>query len=95
MYLMHQAHSDPEILYPQDMPGRCHACHAGSNEPHPTWLDDDGFLVDINVNVGEKTNCTLCHVGEMHEGRLGIISAWPGSIEKYGLRGDGTDDGTN
>ena len=95
MYLMHQAHSDPEILYPQDMPGRCHACHAGSNEPHPTWLDDDGFLVDINVNVGEKTNCTLCHVGEMHEGRLGIISAWPGSIEEYGLRGDGTDDGTN
>ena len=40
MYLMHKAHSDPEILYPQDMPGRCHACHAGSNEPHPTWLDD-------------------------------------------------------
>ena len=92
MYLMHKAHSDPEILYPQNMPGRCHACHAGSNEAHPVWLEEDGITsTEINVESLGENNCALCHDGGIHKGRLGVISDWPGSIEKYGLRGDGTD----
>ena len=92
MYLMHKAHSDPEILYPQNMPGRCHACHAGSNEAHPVWTEEDGITAAaINVNSLGASNCALCHGGEIHDGRLGVISDWPGSVDKYGLRGDGTD----
>ena len=94
MYLMHKAHSDPGVLYPQDFAGRCHACHTG-NDPHPLWDDEEGFIASINRDVWDENNCNLCHDGETHPGRIGIISDWPSSIEAYGLRGDGTDDGHN
>ncbi|MFH7321478.1 hypothetical protein ACHHRT_12840 [Desulfurivibrio sp. D14AmB] len=85
MYLMHAIHTSEDTLYPNDKGGRCHACHTGS--------DNDAKGQPININSGEVTNCTLCHEGKLNQGRLGVISDWPGSIDRYGLRGDGTHDG--
>ena len=83
MAFMHRFHSADrtEILYPQDVSTRCHACHAGSSNDGNV----DGFM-----NGGES-NCSLCHSGVVNPGRLGVLSDWPGANARYGLRGDGTD----
>jgi OmcA/MtrC family decaheme c-type cytochrome len=85
MFLMHQIHSADrdEILYPQDVSTRCHACHAG---------ESDGSDGNVNgfMNGGQR-NCDLCHSGVVNPGRLGVLSNWPGANSRYGLRGDGTD----
>jgi OmcA/MtrC family decaheme c-type cytochrome len=82
MYLMHKVHSSPDTLYPQVAQQRCHACHVG-------YADDR----DVNVegSLSQDTNCNLCHNGVINDGRIGIISDWPGAFSRYGLRGDGTD----
>jgi OmcA/MtrC family decaheme c-type cytochrome len=82
MYLIHKVHSSPDILYPQVAQQRCHACHVG-------YTDDR----DVNVegSLSQDSNCNLCHNGVINDGRIGIISDWPGAFSRYGLRGDGTD----
>jgi hypothetical protein len=84
MFLMHQIHSADrdEILYPQDVSTRCHACHAG---------ESDGSDGNVNGFMNQDTNCNLCHSGVINAGRLGVLSNWPGANSRYGLRGDGTD----
>ncbi|MFH7326055.1 hypothetical protein [Desulfurivibrio sp. C05AmB] len=87
MELMHKVHSSPETLYPNSAAGRCHACHVG---------DEDQLDVNIDGPLNDGfTNCVICHDGAINQGRIGIISDWPGAFERYGLRGDGTNDGIN
>jgi OmcA/MtrC family decaheme c-type cytochrome len=84
MFLMHQIHSADrdEILYPQDVSTRCHACHAG---------ESNGSDGNVNGFMNQDTNCNLCHSGVINAGRVGVLSNWPGANSRYGLRGDGTD----
>ncbi|ADH86938.1 OmcA/MtrC family decaheme c-type cytochrome [Desulfurivibrio alkaliphilus] len=92
MYLMHMIHSSEDnlntespLLYPNDMPGRCHACHTGS--------DNDALGNPINVNVymeGAETNCNLCHAGAVNPGRLGVVSDWNEDYDGPGNGGANT-----
>lgn len=72
MYLMHKIHAAPATLYPGSVAGNCHACHSAAG--------------DVTGPSGQ-INCSTCHNAGLNQGRLGVISDWPGAIDRYGLRG--------